>query len=126
MHPVELVAYQFKDAYAGLGERAPNLEMAIKRFNEENFWVAAEICLPTKPKEQAHLLSKFIEVADRCRELGNFFSVFSILGALNMSQVSRLKAWRLLPGIWCDMPRAYWFCYVMVRVCLSACVCACV
>ena len=96
--PVEYVFYYFPNSRPGGIERSPNLANAIKRFDQESYWVAAEIRLPEKVKDQASLITKFIKVADHSAKLGNFFSLFSILGALCFPEVTRLKsAWAKVP-----------------------------
>ena len=98
VEPVEYVFYYFPNSRPGGIERSPNLANAIKRFDQESYWVAAEIRLPDKVKEQASIITKFIKVADHSAKLGNFFSVFSILGALCFPEVTRLKpAWEKVP-----------------------------
>ncbi len=60
----------------------------IRRFDEESYWVVAEICsYHAKQKDQVAMLIKFIEVAELCLEKRNFFSFFSIMGALSFQQV---------------------------------------
>lgn len=44
------------------------------------------------------MIAKFIRVADQSAKLGNFFSVFSILGALCFPEVTKLRgAWDRVP-----------------------------
>jgi len=98
VNPVEYVFYHFQNSRPGGIERSPNLGTAIKRFNEESHWVAAEITLPAKAKDQAALIGKFIRTADHSVHLGNFFSLFAILGALCFPAVTRLRtAWEKVP-----------------------------
>lgn len=92
IHPVEYVLYYFPGVGEKPADKAPNLEAAIKRFDLESYWVVAEILLPTKAKDQASLITKFIRVAEHCVKLGNFFSLFSVLGALCFPEVTRLRA----------------------------------
>ena len=41
----------------------------------------------------------FVQAAEHCLELGNFFTLFSILGALGFPQVTRLSAaWDRVPS----------------------------
>lgn len=98
VNPVEYVFYHFQNSRPGGIERSPNLGAAIKRFNEESHWVAAEIALAAKTKDQAALIGKFIRTADHSVHLGNFFSLFAILGALCFPSVTRLRAaWEKVP-----------------------------
>lgn len=96
IHPTEYVYYYNPQARAGIkANLCARLEEAIKRFDEESYWVAGEICLHEGRKEQTAMISKFILVAHSCRKLGNFFSVFTILGALDFPEVRRFKrAWK--------------------------------
>jgi hypothetical protein len=98
IHPVEYVLYYFPGDARKPVDVAPNLEAAIRRFDAESYWVAAEILFPRKSRERAALVAKFIRVAGHCLELGNFFSLFSILGALCFPEISRLKSvWEKVP-----------------------------
>mmetsp|Transcript_21541 Transcript_21541/g.64107 ORF Transcript_21541/g.64107 Transcript_21541/m.64107 type:complete len:1164 (+) Transcript_21541:247-3738(+) len=98
IHPVEYVLYYFPGEGQKAADVAPHLEAAIKRFDAESFWAAAEILFPTKAKERAAMITKFIKVAEHCLKLGNFFSLFAVLGALCFPEVARLRsAWERVP-----------------------------
>eukprot|EP00035_Acanthoeca_spectabilis_P009671 m.170614 g.170614 ORF g.170614 m.170614 type:complete len:1285 (+) comp14798_c0_seq1:1003-4857(+) len=92
IHPVEYVLYYFPGEGQRPADVAPRLEEAIKRFDAESYWVAAEILFPPKSKDRAALVTKFIKVAQHCLKLGNFFSLFSILGALCFPEITRLRS----------------------------------
>jgi hypothetical protein len=74
------------------------MQVAVERFDQESFWIAAEICQYFKPKYQASMISKFIHTAMRCHTLGNYFSLFTILGALNFPEVSQPILYFPLPS----------------------------
>jgi len=99
IHPTEYIYYYNPQARGTTkANLCARLEEAIKRFDEESYWVAGEICLHEGRKEQTSMISKFILVADACRKLGNFFSLFTILGALDFPEVRRFKrAWKAVP-----------------------------
>ena len=64
------------------------VQRAIERFDQESYWIAAEICQHYKLKTQMLMIAKFIRVAMHCHRIGNYYSMFSILGALNFPEVS--------------------------------------
>jgi len=93
IQPVEYVNNVLtKDA-----ELFPNLDLFIKRFELESFWVATEVCTEKDLRRRASVLESFVRTAKLCRDSRNFFSTFSIVGGLNLSCVQRLKAtWALV------------------------------
>ena len=56
------------------------LKAYVHRFDQESYWVAAEVEAPGRTKEQAGMIVLFVQAAEHCLELGNFFTLFSILG----------------------------------------------
>jgi len=72
-------------------ELFPNLDLFIKRFELESFWVATEVCIEKDLRRRVNIIDSFIRIAKQCREAKNFFSTFSIIGGLNLSCVQRLK-----------------------------------
>eukprot|EP00049_Salpingoeca_infusionum_P006272 m.104304 g.104304 ORF g.104304 m.104304 type:complete len:1404 (+) comp13258_c0_seq3:837-5048(+) len=73
------------------------LAQLTRRFDQEYFWVEDDICKLTDTKLQSSIIEKFIYAAATCKQLNNFFSVFTIVGALSTTKVSKLKeAWELV------------------------------
>ncbi len=62
------------------------------------FWVSTEIITCKTSKERAKKISKFIEVAACCYQLGNFNGLMEMISGLNVSSVQRLKSsWEMVP-----------------------------
>jgi hypothetical protein len=79
-------------------KRAPNILRMTKRFNMVSSWVQSQMCTRADFRERVHMLQRFIEVAERLRELNNLNGVSEIVSGLNSSPVFRLKqTWGALP-----------------------------
>jgi hypothetical protein len=63
----------------------------IKRFNLVSVWVATEIVKTEKLDARVSVMKKFLNIAERCRELGNFNAIMEILAGLQNSAIYRLK-----------------------------------
>ncbi|GAM23342.1 hypothetical protein SAMD00019534_065170 [Acytostelium subglobosum LB1] len=75
-------------------ELAPNIVAFIRRFNAVSVWVATEIVRTEKLKERVGVVKRFIIIAQKCREMGNFNGCMEILSGLQNSAVYRLsKTW---------------------------------
>lgn len=62
------------------------------------FWVISEICREPNTFRRMKIIKKFIKIADCCRQLKNFNSLFNIISGLSHNAVSRLKiTWEKLP-----------------------------
>jgi len=70
---------------------SPNILNMIKRFNRASGWVATEIVKTEKLKDRTAALSKFIEVAEKCRTYNNFNALMEILSGLQSSSIFRLR-----------------------------------
>ena len=80
----------------------------IERFDEESYWVVAEICAAKNDKHRGVLIRKFIKTAHYCFLHNNFYSLFSILGALGFHQVKNEIG---LLDFWGDF-KVYELCFV--------------
>eukprot|EP01104_Vermistella_antarctica_P005891 TRINITY_DN16638_c0_g1_i1.p1 TRINITY_DN16638_c0_g1~~TRINITY_DN16638_c0_g1_i1.p1 ORF type:complete len:497 (-),score=131.35 TRINITY_DN16638_c0_g1_i1:148-1638(-) len=79
-------------------ERSAHVVSMVERFNMVSFWVATEVVLCSDIKKRIAMLKKFIALAERCLELGNYNTVMEILGGINNVSVQRLKkTWEALP-----------------------------
>ncbi|XP_032569272.1 rap guanine nucleotide exchange factor 3 [Chiroxiphia lanceolata] len=77
---------------------AANLERALRRFQELQFWVATELCLCPDPARRARLLRKFIKVAAHLKEQKNLNSFFAVMFGISNTAVTRLaRTWERLP-----------------------------
>lgn len=66
---------------------------------QETFWTATEICLESDPRKRALIIESFVRIARICKESCNFFSMFAIVGGLNLAPVQRLKrTWEEVPS----------------------------
>ena len=87
-----------RQAWSKKPESCPGAMGVINWFNKMSQWAATEIIKGDTPENRAIIISKFIEIAARCRELGNFGGVMEILSALHNSAISRLKkTWAFVP-----------------------------
>jgi len=63
-----------------------------------SFWVVEQILSFETPKGRLQMLRHFIQVAEQCRNLNNFSSMWAIVAGVNNSAIRRLKrTWDLLP-----------------------------
>jgi son of sevenless-like protein len=77
--------------------RAPNLRRMIDMSNSITGWIAESILAEEDPKKRCSLLKHYILIADKCRTLNNFNTLFSILAALNSAPIHRLaRTWEQL------------------------------
>jgi hypothetical protein len=80
------------------GSKAPNVMKLINFFNTTTYWVASEVCNQPKLEQRVLVLSKMIEIAERCEQIHNFQTLMEILVGLSMGPVSRLtQTWEALP-----------------------------
>lgn len=61
------------------------------RHPQETFWTATEICIEPDQRKRVLLIESFVRIARICKESYNFFSMFAIVGGLNLAPVQRLK-----------------------------------
>ncbi|KAJ3452408.1 ras guanine nucleotide exchange factor i-related [Anaeramoeba flamelloides] len=74
-----------------LKHRAKNVSIFINRFNLLSSWVSSLIVETEGLKNRAHVLRKFIKIANNLYKLNNFNSCYSILAGIESSAVHRLK-----------------------------------
>lgn len=95
VHRIEYVNYIW--AADKMEDLCPNLNILISRFNKESYWVATQICTEMDMKKRSEVMKKFIMIGKHCLDYQNYFTVFSIVGGLNMAPVQRLKkTWELV------------------------------
>src|SRR5690554_3547446 len=78
-------------------------QACIAHFNFISSWVGTMILSPSKAKNRAKMMEKFIMIAKILRDMGNFNTTMAIIGAMNTSSIHRLVQTReLLQGkeIW--------------------------
>lgn len=63
----------------------------IKRFNLVSSWVATEIVKTEKMADRVVKVKKFLNIARRCHEIGNFNGIMEVLAGLQNSAIYRLK-----------------------------------
>ena len=61
------------------------------RCDQIGYWLAVSVCITHDLKHRVKLLTRFIELADNCRQLGCFNTVFAFVTGLNNSLITRLK-----------------------------------
>ena len=55
------------------------------------YWIAVSVCITHDMKQRIKLLARFIELADECRQLGCYNTVFAMVAGLSNSLITRLK-----------------------------------
>eukprot|EP01104_Vermistella_antarctica_P018091 TRINITY_DN6594_c0_g1_i1.p1 TRINITY_DN6594_c0_g1~~TRINITY_DN6594_c0_g1_i1.p1 ORF type:complete len:1512 (+),score=324.59 TRINITY_DN6594_c0_g1_i1:100-4536(+) len=80
-------------------DKAPHIRAMIQRFNEVSGWVRTEILKVDNHKERVQVLTKFIQVAEKCLALNNLNAAMEIVSGLQDSAVFRLKP------VWNDVPK---------------------
>jgi len=97
IHPREFVDKNWtkKDAK----ERAAGILHMTEMFNTRSYWVASEILSREDSALRTNLIKTFIEIADICLQLHNFYGVFAIVAGLALTPVFRLQSdWARLPS----------------------------
>ncbi|KAF9410752.1 hypothetical protein BGZ76_005444 [Entomortierella beljakovae] len=75
------------------------IQASVAHFNFISSWVGTMILSPSKAKNRAKMMEKFINIAKILREMGNFNTMMAIIAALNNSSIWRLGQTReLLQG----------------------------
>ncbi|KAG0000747.1 hypothetical protein BGZ80_007692 [Entomortierella chlamydospora] len=65
-------------------------QACIAHFNFISSWVGTMILSPSKAKNRAKMMEKFINIAKILRDMGNFNTTMAIIGAMNTSSIHRL------------------------------------
>lgn len=77
---------------------APNVVQIIKHFNKISNWVSREIIEAETLKDQAKKIEKFIMIAKKSKNIGNYNGLMEIISGLSSIDVQRLvNAWKLVP-----------------------------
>ncbi|XP_067865779.1 ral guanine nucleotide dissociation stimulator-like isoform X2 [Heterodontus francisci] len=79
---------------------APTIWATVRHFNKLTNCVISSCLTNTKlrPQQRARILEKWIRVAEECRALKNFSSLYAIISALQSNSVHRLKkTWEEIP-----------------------------
>ncbi|XP_030642771.1 ras guanyl-releasing protein 3 [Chanos chanos] len=69
----------------------PTLERSIALFNGVSQWVQLMVLSKLTPQHRAHVISKYIHVAQKLLQLQNFNTLMAVVGGLSHSSISRLK-----------------------------------
>ncbi|KAL6045195.1 cell division cycle-related protein [Balamuthia mandrillaris] len=92
--PKELVKKAYIDP-----TRSPSFKAMIDRFNGLSFWVASCIVVEKDTNKRAQIITQFVRLAWILRNLNDFHTTYSIVGALNSSAITRLKqTWAAVSG----------------------------
>ncbi|XP_054859837.1 ral guanine nucleotide dissociation stimulator-like 3 [Eublepharis macularius] len=72
---------------------APSVRATVAQFNAVTSCVTTSVLedLTLRIPQRAQLMEKWIEIAQRCRDLRNFSSLYAILSALKSNSIYRLK-----------------------------------
>uniref|UniRef100_UPI00398E7951 ral guanine nucleotide dissociation stimulator-like isoform X1 n=1 Tax=Pristiophorus japonicus TaxID=55135 RepID=UPI00398E7951 len=84
----------------GKEDLAPTVWATVRQFNKLTNCVISSCLSNTKlrPQQRARILEKWIRVAEECRALKNFSSLYAIISALQSNSVHRLKkTWEEIP-----------------------------
>ncbi|XP_061820599.1 ras guanyl-releasing protein 3 isoform X1 [Nerophis lumbriciformis] len=69
----------------------PTLERSIALFNGVSQWVQLMVLSKLTPPTRAEVITKYIHVAQKLRQLQNFNTLMAVVGGLSHSSISRLK-----------------------------------
>ena len=79
--------------------RAPNVMKLIKRFDELNLFIIEDICSYDKPKRRAEAITKWIKIAEQCKNLYNFNDTLVINTCFSNYLMKRLVlTWKYVPN----------------------------
>lgn len=79
-------------------DSAVNIKSLIRNSNHLTNWVAHMILTETDVKKRVNVITHFITIAEKCRQLNNFSSMTSIISALFSSTIHRLRrTWENVP-----------------------------
>ncbi|XP_031563120.1 uncharacterized protein LOC116298721 [Actinia tenebrosa] len=94
-HELESCGWMTKDKYV----RSPNVMEIVEFFNRIALLVATEILSEETPQARARVISKVIQIADKCRLLGNFNSLKALMAGLQSTPLYRMKeTWKEVPS----------------------------
>ncbi|TDL15520.1 ras GEF [Rickenella mellea] len=76
------------------GEHRDHIHDVIQMTNKISYWVTNTILSRKDPRNRATVFEHFVSVANHCRILNNFSSMFAIIGGLNSPPIRRLtRTW---------------------------------
>ncbi|XP_065910827.1 uncharacterized protein [Dysidea avara] len=79
--------------------RAPNVLTMVQAFNRLALLVPTEILEERTPTARAKVMAAYIQIADKCRSVGNYNSLKAILAGLQCTPIYRLKkTWKEVSG----------------------------
>ena len=87
----------FKGAFTKKNKNitSPNITEATNRFNKLSFWAIEEILSYDFGSDRAHVIEKFIDIANELINLNNFNDSMSIVSALGQIIINNLtKTWK--------------------------------
>jgi len=70
--------------------RAPNIVAMTEQWNKVSCWVQYQVLMQDDITKRATAYKKFIKLAEQCRELNNFHSMYAIYCGLTAIPVNRL------------------------------------
>ncbi|TDL15510.1 ras GEF [Rickenella mellea] len=74
-----------------VGEHHDHIADVIQVTNKIAYWVTNTVLSKEDSRKRAAIVKHFISIADRCRTLHNFSSMFAIISGLNSPPIRRLK-----------------------------------
>ena len=77
----ECVAWQAFSKHSTMPEQASNINAMIRQHDKTYRWALQTLIIPTEKKIQLQILHHLIAIADACRALNNFATLFSIISA---------------------------------------------
>ena len=78
--------------------RSPNVMKVIQRFDQLNLFIIEDICSYDKPKKRAEAITKWIKIAEQCKNLYNFNDTLVINTCFSNYLMKRLVlTWKYVP-----------------------------
>ncbi|ODV95640.1 hypothetical protein PACTADRAFT_50337 [Pachysolen tannophilus NRRL Y-2460] len=72
-------------------ERTKGVNLVISRFNLMINWIISEVLLTKKQSERKMVISRYIHIAQYCKDLQNFSTLMQIVLALTSTKISSLR-----------------------------------
>jgi len=77
----------------GTGERdSPNVLFMVNHYNSRSFWAANLILSSDDSQQRTTIIKHLVDIIEEFANLNNFYAVFCLVGALNLTPVLRLAS----------------------------------
>jgi hypothetical protein len=81
----------------GYLKKAPNVYAMTNRFNQMSTWIVTHILRQPDEHKRGAVIKKFLEMAERFKELKNYHALNMIVAGLGNNAIYRLRIWDQIP-----------------------------